>query len=281
MKLTIRLMLVLALAAIPGVGFGLAPFFDDNPATRHAPEAPPMSDLDLDVLILCGDWGAPVDARAFEAMLLEDEHREALGRIHEALGRRVYSRTDDLAEFVRQLRRAWFEQQGFKHVFCGEPGVGRDLGGFHYAPRYWQAQEEGWAGYRELARDPGRRPVEKCRKPYLRERLSPPVFNISIAFVNPDEPSNNVKCLGGYHHGMDAEKLLVAATAALKQANKRVDRDATESCFYETRFDGVPRHYSNLVVRRRAIRTFYPLADSRPYCRKDRRDSRACLCSRL
>ncbi|KAA3629932.1 MAG: hypothetical protein DWQ08_06615 [Proteobacteria bacterium] len=281
MRVPIRYLLALALSLSPGVGFGFEPFFDDNPATRHAPEAPPLTDLDLDVLILCGGWGAPVEARDFEAMLLEREHRAALERIHAALGGRVFSGTDDLAEFVRQLRRAWFEQHGFKHIFCGEPGVGRDLGGFHYAPRYWQAQDEGWAGYRALARDAKRRPVAKCRKPYLRERVAPPVFNISIAFVNPEEPSNDVKCLGGYHYRMDAENMLIAATAAFKQANRRVGKNVTESCFYETRFDGIEPHYSNLVIRSRAIRTFYPLADSKPYCRKNRRDFTACLCSRL
>jgi hypothetical protein len=281
MKPPIRFLIVLLLALIVPSVSAFEPFFDDNPATRHAPEDPALTDLDLDVLILCGEWGSRVAAADFERMMLKPENLEATNRIREALGARVYSGSQDTREFVRQLRRAWFEQKGFEHIFCGEPGVGRDLGGLHYAPRYWQAQERGWAGYRPLARDAGRRPVAKCREPYLRERVDPPIFNISIAFVNPDDPRNNVKCLGGYHREMNAERLLIAATAAFKQANRRVDRDETASCFFETRLAGVESYLSNLVIRRRAIRTFYPLVDKRPYCRRDRRDYTACLCSRI
>ncbi len=281
MKLVLGIVcLGIALATAP-VASGFEPFFDDNPATRHAPEAPPLTDLDLDVLILCGGWGEPVSAADFEKLLLDDAHGDALGRIREALGHRVFSRADSDADFVAQLRRAWFEQKGFKHVFCGEPGVGRDLGGLHYAPRFWQAQDEAWAGYRELRRDHRERPVAKCREHYLRERVDPPVFNISIAFVNPRDPRNDVKCLGGYHYQMDAERLLIAATAAFKQANRRVGPNASTACFFETQVDGVDAHISNLVIRKRAIRTFYPLADKRPYCRRDRRDFRACLCSKI
>lgn len=278
--ITIRFLVALWLVtAMPTWAF--EPFFDDNPATRHAPEDPVLTDLDLDVLILCGDWGAPVEARDFERMLLQPAHRETLGRIRKALGHRVYGRADDAGEFVRQLRRAWFEQLGFAHIFCGEPGVGRDLGGFHYAPRYWQAQDEGWAGYRELDREVGRRVVDKCRKDYLRERIEPPIYNISIAFTNPRDPRNNVKCLGGYHHQMNAERLLVAVTAAFKQANRRVGPNDSEACFFPTRVPGVEHHLSQLVIRSRAIRTFYPLVEDRPYCRKNRRDYRACLCENL
>lgn len=281
MKLVLRVICFGAVFAATSAASAFTPFFDDNPATRHAPEPPSLTDLDLDVLILCGGWGEPVAAADFEALLLDDTHRDALARIRAALGHRVFSRADGDADFVAQLRRAWFEQKGFKHVFCGEPGVGRDLGGLHYAPRFWQAQDEGWAGYRALLRDHRARPVAKCREHYLRERVEPPVFNISIAFVNPRDPRNDVKCLGGYHHEMNAERLLIAATAAFKQANRRAGPNESAACFFETRADGVQTHISNLVIRKRAIRTFYPLAERRPYCRKNRRDFRACLCSNL
>ncbi|GJL82339.1 MAG: hypothetical protein DHS20C01_19730 [marine bacterium B5-7] len=277
----IRFVLSIFLLISANAAAAFEPFFDDNPATRYAPQAPELSNLDLDVLILCGAWGAPVEARDFEIMMLKDEHRPSLQRIHGALGGRVYSSTDDLTEFVRQLRRAWFEQKGFKHIFCGEPGVGHDLGGLHFAPRYWQAQDEGWAGYRKLARNPQQRPIGKCRQHYIREQVSPPIFNISIEFINPENPRDNVKCIGGYHLEMDAERLLIAGTAAFKQATKRVGKNVTESCLFETRVDGVANHYSTLVIRQRAIRTFYALPDKRPYCRKNRSDFKACLCSRL
>jgi len=273
--------LVLLVLLVGGPVQAYQPFFDDDPATLHAPEDPQLTDLDLDVLLLCGAWGGLVEAAAFEEMMLKVQHRAALQRIHQALGGRVLSSTDDMPEFVRQLRRVWFEQKGFHHVFCGEPGVGQDLGGLHYAPRYWQAQEQGWAGYRRLERDPNRRPVERCRRFYIKEQIRPPIYSISVAFDKPGESGNGVKCLGGYHLQMDAERLLIAGTQAFKQANRRVGKNVTEACLVETRLPGVEPYFSTLVIKRRALRSFYPLADRKPYCRKNKRDYRDCLCSRL
>ncbi len=277
----LRLFLVCGMLMFGANTVAYQPFFDNNPATRYAPDEPELTDLDLDILLLCGGWGARVEAKEFESLMLKPEHRETLDRIHKAVGGRIFSPAGDLQEFARQLRRAWFEQKGFKHIFCGEPGIGRDLGGFHYAPRYWQAQDENWAGYRVLKRDHNQRPVEKCRKHYLRENIKPPIFNLSIEFSNPEAPRNNVKCLGGYHREMNAERLLIAGTRAFKQANRRIGKNATEACLFETRVDGVVVHYSKLVIKKRAIRTFYALPDTKPYCRKNRKDIRACLCSEL
>ncbi|MEM7193296.1 MAG: hypothetical protein AAF402_00005, partial [Pseudomonadota bacterium] len=79
----------------------------------------------------------------------------------------------------------------------------------------------------------------------------------------------------------DAERLLVAGTQALKQANKRADRNATEVCLYPTNIKDIKFHHSTLVLRQRALRTFYPVADKQPFCKKSRTDFRECYCSRL
>ena len=271
----------LLLFAVVNIAHAFQPFFDEDPTTRHAPEDPDLTDLDLDVLELCGDWGARVEAVDFEKMLLHERNRESLERIYQSLSRRVYRKTDDMVDFVSQLRRAWFEQKGFKHVFCGEPGEGKDLGGLHYAARYWQAEDNKWAGYRRLNGNVQSRPVEKCREFYLKERLAHPIYSISVEFVNPRQPGNNVKCLTGYHHSLNAERLLIAGTMALKQANKRADKNAKVVCLYPTQLPGVDKHHSTLVIRQRALRTFYPLADKKPYCRKNKKDYRDCYCSRL
>ncbi len=257
------------------------PFFDEIPETRHAPQDPELTDLDLDVLELCGNWGAQVDAIDFEKMMLRDSNREALERIYAGLSKRVYRKTEDINDFVAQLRRAWFEQKGFKHVFCGEPGTGTDLGGLHYAARYWQAQDSQTAGYRRLNANVQSRPVAKCREFYLKERIAPPIYSISLEFVNPEDPENTVKCLSGYHHELNAEKLLIAGTLALKQANKRADKNAKEVCIYPTHLKDVAKHHNMLVLRQRALRTFYPIADKKPHCRKNKKDFRDCYCSRL
>ncbi|MBX2870373.1 MAG: EndoU domain-containing protein [Acidiferrobacterales bacterium] len=259
----------------------LEPFFDEDPTTKHAPEDPELIDLDLDVLELCGDWGARVDAIDFENMLLRENNRESLQRIYAALGQRVYRKTDDLTDFVAQLRRAWFEQKGFKHVFCGEPGEGKDLGGLHYVARYWQAEDNNWAGYRRLNANTQSRPNAKCREFYLKERIAHPIYTISLEFLNPENPDNNIKCLSGYHYELNAERLFIAGTRALKQANKRADKNAKVACIYPTHLEGIKKHHNLLVIRQQAIRTFYPIADKKPYCRKNKKDYRDCYCSRL
>lgn len=280
-NLSVKILALCVLLLMSDPGFAFEPFFDEDPTTRHAPEDPELTDLDLDVLELCGDWGGRVEASSFEKMLLRESNRESLQRIYQALSKRVYKKTDNLQDFVSQLRRAWFEQKGFKHVFCGEPGEGKDLGGLHYAARYWQAEDNHWAGYRKLQGNYKTRPTEKCRQFYMRERLAHPIYTISVEFENPVDPDDNVKCVSGYHHELNAERLLIAGTLALKQANKRADKNATEVCIYPTRVTGVEMHHSTLVLRQRALRTFYPIADKKPFCRKNKNDFRDCYCSRL
>ena len=277
----IRILLSIWLFSVTHVAGAFNPFFDEDPATKFAPEDPDLIDLDLDVLELCGDWGARVEAVDFERMLLRESNRESLKRIYQALHQRVYRKTDDLTDFVAQLRRVWFEQKGFKHVFCGEPGEGADLGGLHYAARYWQAEDNGWAGYRKLKQNYKSRPLEKCRKFFLKEKLAHPIYSISVEFKNPQDPGNSVKCLSGYHHQLNAERLLIAGTMAFKQANKRAGKNAKEACLYPTQIPGVAKHHSLLVIKQRALRTFYPVADKKPYCKKNKKNFRDCYCSRL
>ena len=280
-KTLFRLCLFLLSTLATGAAMGFQLFFDDDPVTRHAPVEPEMTDLDLEVLMLCGGWGAEVEARDFERMMLKRENAGVLDRLGEAVGRRIYGKAEQPEELVRQLRRVWFEQKGFKHVFCGEPGYGGYLGGLHYAPRYWQLQDENWGGYRKLKRDVQKRPLEKCRKGYLRERIAPPVYSVGVEFKDPTGGRNGVKCLSSYNRLMSAEDVLIAGTLAFKQANKRVPKNAKEACLFETRRSDVPTHYSTMVIKQRALRTFYPQAEKRPYCKKNRKDLRACLCSRL
>jgi hypothetical protein len=269
------------LALIPLSANAYQPFFDKDPKTRHAPEDPALTDFDLEVLELCGDWGGEVRAVDFEKMMLKPANAEVLARIKQALGGRILGKAPDNRAFVHDLRRVWFEQKGFKHVFCGEPGEGRDLGGLHYAARYWQAQDSGWAGYRRLNANLKARTVAKCRQFYLKERIKPPVYSVGIEFKNRRQPRNNVKCLSGYNHEMSAEDILIAGTRAFKQANKRVGKNSKEACLFETRPKDKAAHYSTLVIKQRALRTFYPHAEKRPYCKKNKRDISACLCSNL
>lgn len=260
--------------------FALQPFFDNNKATFYAPEKPAITDFDKDVLKLCGGWGAHVNAVDFETMLASKSNNELVERLQKALGNRIFNKTKTKKEFIHQLRRVWFEQKGFQHVFCGEP-ESYDLGGFHYAARYWQAQEKGWAGYRKLAKNIKKRPIAQCQKFYLKEQIRPPIYSLSIQYQVPGSSKKRVKCLSGYNHEMNAEAILIAGTRAFKQANKHVGKNTKEACLYQSRQDNIGKHYSQMVIKRRALRTFYPIADKRPYCRKNKKDIKACLCTNL
>lgn len=260
--------------------FALQPFFDDDIRTYYAPQEPELTELDLDVLLLCGDWGAEVKAADFEAMMLSEAHKTVLKRLRQALGDRIFYRAENDAQFVHQLRRVWFEQKGFQHVFCGEPDY-YNLGGLHYTARYWQAQDRSWAGYRPLAKNSHQRPQAKCRKFYLKENIKPPIYSISLTYREPKKGRNRVKCLSGYNLQMNAEAILIAGTRAFKQANRRVAKNSKEACLYKSRQENIKDHYSQMVIKQRALRTFYPIADKRPYCHKNKKDYTACLCSSL
>jgi hypothetical protein len=255
-------------------------FFDNDKRTLFAPQEPEITDFDLDILELCGNWGAEVKAVDFEKMMLAGSNKKVLKNIKKSLGKRIFSKFKSDKQFVHDLRRVWFEQKGFQHVFCGEPNS-YDLGGFHYALRYWQAQDKGWAGYRQLAKNYKKRPIAKCQKFYLKEKINPPIFTTSVSYKDPESGKNRVKCVSGYHRLMNAQRILIAGTKAFKQANKKVGKNSKEACLYRTQMNKVPEHFSTLVIKQRALRTFFPIADKRPYCKKNKKDYKACLCSNL
>jgi len=276
----LTLFLVLLLYISCNQVLALQPFFDDDKETWSVPEEPELTDFDLDVLMLCGGWGTEVKATDFEIMMATDSNKAVVERLRNALGNRIFSKVDNDRQFIQQLRRVWFEQKGFQHVFCGEPDYS-NLGGFHYAARYWQAQDKGWAGYRKLKRNINHRPIAMCRKFYLKENIKPPIYSIGVKYRDPLSGKERVKCVSGYNRQMHAEAILIAGTRAFKQANRRVGKNSKEACLYKTRQREVKEHFSQMVIKQRALRTFYPIADKRPYCRKNKKDYTACLCSKL
>lgn len=280
MKSTLIIFCCLLVTLSSSGGFALPEFFDKDSTTRHAPEEPELTDFDLDVLLLCGNWGADVRAADFANMMLSDSNREVVKRMRHALGERIFSRATNDKQFVDELTQVWFKKRGFQHVFCGEPDA-YNLGGFHYAARYWQAQDEGWAGYRKLEKNINKRPLEKCRKFYIKEKINPPIYTTSVSYIDPEDGKIQAKCASGYNLKMHAEAIFIAGSRAFKQANRRIGKNRKEACLYESRQEGIPRHFSQLVIKQRALRTFFPIADKRPYCRKNKKNYKACLCSNL
>lgn len=208
------------------------PFFDDQTRTGidPTPPAPRLGPLDRAVLAVCGDWGAHPRRQDFRAMLERPELAAEIATLRLAAGASAPG-------FADRLTAAWFDAGGFAHVFCGEPGA-RSLGGLHYQGRYLEMQERGWGG---IATD--------CR----RAEIVPPVYTIGVAYR---APGGHVArdCRKGYALGLDAGALLAAGFRALGRGNR--DRMCLTT---------LPQGYSAVaVIRRGAIRTFYP--DATPHC---------------
>lgn len=220
-------------------------FFDriDQGPEDPTPPPPLLGEVDMDVLRLCGGWGAQVPPGAFRAFL--DSHA---------------SLRDSLVATLRAdldtLIRAWTEADGFRHILCGEPdrrdGGRWSLGGMHYMGRYAQAQVNGWAGRLEG----GCSVVE----------IAPPIYTEGVVFLAPDG-TVHTKCVNGYAQGLTAPDILHEVTKAYRDAMRSMG-PATGACRHRVLDDGSV-YQAVFVMRDGAIRTFYPDAtpdDSVPYC---------------
>ncbi len=233
----------LGLGLLPAVGARaepLAPFFDavaEGPADP-APPAPALSAFDRAVLDLCGGWGDSVDGLNFIALLRRfPQERESLTRLASGMDE-------------KKLSDLWFREDGFRHIFCGDPGQ-RRLGGMHWAGRYLQAQEEGWAGR-----------LTGCRH----QEIAPPVYTLGLRWRRPDG-SWGAKCPGGYAVSESASSLLTRVTAEAMKAGRAAAAEGNRVCLGTARHGG--RDVSWVVVTRNgAIVTAYPdvTPPNRPAC---------------
>ena len=228
---------------------GLLPFFDDRNEGRDdpAPPPPPLDAFDRAVLGLCGDWGSRPRARDFRAMLDEPELGDTVATIYEALDRGIRGRDLPLKRFKDELTAVWFDARGFEHVFCGEPEAD-GLGGLHYRGRYLELQEQGIAGAM-TERD--------CRA----TAIEPPVYTVGVRYRPPGGGGLRSACPKGYAYDLGAADLLYQATAAYKELRRQ---RGAEMCLDEVQGPSGDGYLAVVVVRRDAIRTFYP--DVSPSC---------------
>ncbi|MBB4285392.1 EndoU domain-containing protein [Roseospira goensis] len=220
-------------------------FFDriDQGPEDPTPPPPVLGEIDVAVLEMCGGWGDPVPEEAFTAFL--DAHPALRGSVLATL------RGDQVT-----LVDAWFDEDGFRHIFCGEPDTRDDgrwrLGGLHYMGRYAQAQLNGWAGRLEG----GCSVVE----------IDPPIYTEGVVFRAPDG-TTGVKCINGYALGLTASDILHEVTKAYRLARGTLG-PGTNACRHRVLDDG-HGYEAVFVMRDDAIVTFYPDAtpdESMPYC---------------
>lgn len=218
------------------------PFFDDELVAGQDP-APPVPDLDAfdrAVLVLCGDWGARPKSGDFVTMLLTVFPEEA-DALAVALDYTILTRQASLAGFVHELTDVWFRENGFVHVFCGEPRA-RTLGGFHFDGRYLQAQRAGWAGILNEV---------QC----LKQDVQSPVYAVGTAYLRPDG-SVGQACPKSYGLGERARDILRNGAQALKQVLPQAGlAKGNLACLTDA---GNTPFRQVFVARNKAVVTLYP-----------------------
>lgn len=217
------------------------PFFDsrDEGARDPAPPVPDLTPFDRGLLTLCGPWGSHPSADAFSTMLLT-VYPEDVQVLRQALEYTVVTPGAEPALFVRELTDVWFREDGFVHVFCGEP-AGKTLGGLHFQARYLQAQWAGWAARIDGA---------ACAS----QAIVPPVYTVGVVYRRPGGGEGRA-CPKGYGYGESGRDLLLHATQAWKAARTWDTGKGTLACRQT-----LPEYTATVVLRNGGIRTFYPTA---------------------
>jgi Bacterial EndoU nuclease len=240
----------------PGPAF--APFFDTNDEPNDpSPQPPTLSAFDRAMLKVCGEWGSRPRQAAFRAALDNASLAADVTRIHQALGGSILGPQRRLKQFKDELASVWFAEDGFRHVFCGEPSE-RTIGGLHFVGRYLEMQEKGWGGL-----------AAHCNK----TEIEPPIYTFGVTFR---APSGNVAtaCPKGYALNLDAVGLLIEATQAFKLMLPRTSGKAM--CLHAVGGASANPYLAVFVIKSAAVRTFYP--DASPTCDRGR-PADNCLCA--
>lgn len=220
------------------------PFFKtDSSGPDYMPLLPELTNFDIGVLSVCGDWGANPDKEDFKILLDCPKHQKIVQGIYDKLDHQVITPNASLELFKEELTQLWFtltghhdDVIGFRHIFCGEPKK-PELGGMHFVGRYVEAQENQWAG--AIWND-----KSLCNK----TDIKPPVYTFGMQYLGKDE-SVKVKCPNGYAYNLHADDILISATKAFKELGK------DGMCLYKMEDDD----YQLVFVRKNdAIVTFYP-----------------------
>jgi hypothetical protein len=237
----------------------LRAFFDDHDdgAKDPTPRPPTLSAFDRAMLDVCGDWGSNPRAATFRAALDRPTLAADVDRIYQALGGAVTGEPRDLAGFKDELTTAWFDEQGFRHIFCGEPSGG-NLGGLHFVGRYLEMQEKGWGGL-----------AERCNE----TEIAPPVYTFGVRY-RIARGGLRAACPKGYPLNLDAGEILIEATKALKLMLPRTSGKAM--CLHHVAEAGQRDYLAVFVIKNSAVRTFYP--DASPACDAGR-PANTCLCA--
>ena len=171
------------------------------------PPPPPLDAFDRAVLEVCGPWGSVPRAAAFRAMLDRPDLAADVDAIYTALGRGLGERRTDLDGFKSALTRVWFDQSGFEHIFCGEPGTGRSAGSIT-AAAISSCRSRAMAGQMTRA---------ECRI----TEIEPPVYTFGVTGTADRERADRQGLPQGLPADLSARDILIEATLAFESTMGR------------------------------------------------------------
>ncbi len=236
------------------------PFFDqkDNPVPIGkagkkidiTPEPPALTDFDRAVMKVCGPPLKKVTRDEFKELMREYSH--ILMDIRDFTDGRVFAdrpARSSPEDYLNDLTDAWFNRNGFNHIFCGEKGKTKNgvtsIGGMHHHGRYLQLQKSKRA----------------CRIAADRDEVAPGlIYSMGVSLKDPQgrQLRSPIK---GYGLTLSAQDIFKLATQAFKD-NPKSKKSRNLGCWLPVRDEG--RDFTTVFVRsRKGIVTFYPDATPR------------------
>ena len=233
----------------------LLPFFDTktNPVAVNfprgeqkdiSPRPPELNVFDRKILTLCGaGFDAPVSDVKFRQLMTF--YPDVVRKLKQATGGELKPNRNSDSQFLDDLTAIWFEQKGFKHIFCGEKD-GKSIGGLHFVGRYLELQQNGIGG-RILRTGDGRKATQ--------EVVDGEIYTFGVAIVQNGRliADNPIK---GYPYTLNAQEMLLEGTRGFKLFKS--DSRESKGCLLTIAVPGTTPYQAVFVKKAGAIRTFYP-----------------------
>ncbi|NJN49478.1 MAG: EndoU domain-containing protein [Alkalinema sp. RL_2_19] len=175
------------------------------------PPPPTLSAFDQRIVELCGTtFNATVSPRQFEQLMRD--YPDVRQRLQNEVGGTLRPGRSTPTQFISDLSNAWFKEDGFRHIFCGDQGGSASsntgIGGLHFYGRYLDLQSRGLA---EMIR------ATQGGKDAIEEVVPGVIYTFGVKAKLPNGQTLN-HFIKGYGYTLDAQEILLYSTKAFKQS---------------------------------------------------------------